>query len=406
LGEDQLPYASLLANLLGSLSTDNYSFGELDKALDTHLGGFSTSLTSYLKHGDDDQLIPKFVVSTKALASKQEYAINLSGEILKHSKLDDVDRIREVLTRHHSRLSDQVKKDGQGCATRRLFSYTTHSGMFNELTEGLEYYWFISDLVENYDTNKGEIINALKGVSDLLFNKHNLIASIACAEGDLPAFKTDLNRLSKILGKDRPVFQEWALKSRSKNEGLLAASKVQYVHQGGDFTDLGYTWSGKMRVLNQILSRDWLQNQVRVIGGAYSGYAYFSPTGQYYLASYRDPNLQSTFEAFAGTPGYLSEFDADEREMTRFIIGTIARMDRPKMPSQRIDSAIARYFTELTAEQLQSERTAVLSTTSADIRAYDQMMSDLLKHSLYCVYGNEGILKQNEALFDKLISLD
>ncbi|MBC8375127.1 MAG: insulinase family protein [FCB group bacterium] len=406
LREDQLPYAALLATLLGSIGTENYTFGELDNALDTHLGGFSTYLSTYLQNRDDDQLIPKFVLSTKAMSPEQAKVFDFSEEILRRSQLDDVDRIKDVLTRHHSRLSANVKRDGLGYARTRLFSYTTRAGMFRELTGGLEYYWFISDMVDNFDTKQDDLINELKNVSEMLFNKKNLIASTTCSDDAIKLFRAELKGFSKGLGRQKPVFQDWTLTSNSKNEGLMAASKVQYVLKGSDFTDLGYSWDGKIKVLNQIISREWLKNQVRVIGGAYGGFARFSATGQVYFGSYRDPNLTSTLENYARTPDFLATLDIDQKEMTRFIIGTISGMDRPQTPSQRGSTAVARYFTRLSQEQLQSERTAVLATSLEDVKSYEKMVADILENSPLCVYGNEDKLKQNKELFEKLITLD
>jgi len=406
LREDQLPYAALLAVLLGSVGTEAYSFGELDNALDTHLGGFSTYLTSFLENRDDDLLIPKFVVSTKTLSSDQHKAFELSDEILNHTLLGDKERIKDVLTRHHSRLSAAVKRDGLGYARTRLFSYSTKEGMFNELTGGLEYYWFISDLIENFDSKQDDISTALQAVSTDLFTRKNLIASTTCSKESIQLFKKELRKFSKSFANEKISYKDWTLKSAVKNEGLMAASKVQYVLQGSDFKDMGYAWDGKIRVLNQIISREWLKNQVRVIGGAYGGFARFSPTGQFYFGSYRDPNLSSTLENYANTPGFLKALDIDDTEMTRFIIGTIAGMDKPQTQSQRGSSAVARYFSKMTNETLQRERDAVLSTTVEDIRSYETMIADIISKSPLCVYGNEAKLKENQALFDKLITLD
>ncbi len=406
LKEEQLPYAALLATLLGSIGTDNYTFGELDNALDTHLGGFSTYLSSYLENRDDDRLIPKFVISTKVLSTDQAKAFDFSKEILRHSHLDDVERIKDVLTRHQSRLSANVKRDGLGYARTRLFSYTTRDGMFDELTGGLEYYWFITDLVDHFDQKQTELLAELKSVSELLFNKSNLLASTTCSENTIKAFRKELRSFSKELGKEKSTYQMWTLKSSVKNEGLMAASKVQYVLQGTDFTDLGYRWDGKIRVLNQIVSREWLKNQVRVIGGAYGGFAHFSPTGRVYFGSYRDPNLAKTLDNYSKTPEFLDALDVDKNEMTRFIIGTISSMDRPLTPSQRGNTAVARFFTKITEEQLQAERTSVLTTSLEDVKSYSKMVSDILENSLICVYGNEDKLKQNQDLFENLISID
>ncbi len=406
LREDQLPYANLLAVLFGSIATESYTFGELDNALDTHLGGFNTYLTSYLENRDDDQLVPKFVVSTKVLSQKQSRAFEFSADILMHSLLGDVERLKDVLTRHHSQLSASVKRDGLGYARTRLFSYLTRSGQFDELTGGLEYYWFISELVDNFDKNQELLISELQNVAKLLFTRGNLIASVTCSDEAFKPYKKELKQFAKQLPREKVKYLSWKLESAVENEGLMAASKVQYVLQGSDFSDLGYEWSGSIRVLNQILSREWLKNQVRVIGGAYGGFARFSPSGRVYFGSYRDPNLAETLENYANTPRFLQTLELDESELTRFIIGTISGIDRPLTPSQRGNVAVARYFSKTDQELLQAERDAVLSTTLADVKSYEKMVSDILNNSKICVYGNEDKLKQNNDLFEKLVIIE
>ncbi len=403
LREEQLPYASLLAVLLGSVGTETYTFGELDNALDTHLGGFSTYLSSYLEDQNDAKMIPKFVVSTKVLSSQQQHAFDLTEEILLRTKLADIDRLKAVLSRHQSRLSASVKRDGLGYARTRLFSYSTKDGLFDEVTGGLEYYWFITDLVNNFETKKDSLITELQSVSQILFTRRNLLGAATSTAADLKTYRKNFKHFSKQLPKKSLTLQEWSLSSSSKNEGLMAASKVQYVLQGTDYKALGYQWNGKIMVLNQIISREWLKNQVRVIGGAYGGFARFSPSGHVYFGSYRDPNLAETLENYAKTPAFLKELKLTEKEMTRFIIGTISSLDRPLTPSQKGNVAVSRYFRKATAQQLQQDRDAVLSTTQADIKAYEEMVSAILKNSNICIYGNEETIKENKNLFEKLI---
>ena len=197
----------------------------------------------------------------------------------------------------------------------------------------------------------------------------------------------------------------WKFNFQKKNEGLLTASKVQYVVKGYDFKKLGFQYSGKMKVLNQVLSTDWLQNQVRVIGGAYGGFCGFSPSGNVYFASYRDPNLKETLDNYDNTPGFLKDFKADDKEMTRFIIGTISQMDQPMTVSQEGNQAVQYYFQKETPEKLKAEREAVLSTTSEDIVQMGKMVQDILDQNVICVYGNEEKVKANADLFGNLVSL-
>ncbi|MCK4829614.1 peptidase, partial [bacterium] len=326
--------------------------------------------------------------------------------IINHTIFTDKDRLKTVLTRHQSRLDANVRRNGFGYTRTRLTSYYSNSGMFNELTGGLEYYWFVTDLVNNYDKNAEDISANLKKVASNLFKKDNLIVTVTCGKDDLGDFNKELGKFLGSLSKDKVKKECWEFKFDNKNEGFLTASKVQYVLKGYDFRKLGYDWNGKIRVLNQILSRDWLTQQVRVIGGAYGGFCNFSPTGMTYFASYRDPNLKETINNFDGSPEFLGRFEPDKDAMTRFIIGTISRMDRPLTPSNEGNVAFRRYLEKTTQEDIQTERDAVLATTAENIRGMENFVNDILKQDVICVYGNEEKVNSEKDLFENIMELD
>ena len=402
---DMIPYASLLSEVMGSMNTENYTFGDLDNALNKHTGGFNTSLTSYLKDRKDENLMPYFVVSAKAMNNKVDKMFELIDEIVNKTQFTDKERLKAVLTRHQSRLDSRVKRDGLGYARTRFQSYFSNDGMYDELRNGLEYFWFITDLTDNFDKKADEIISNLSGIASLLFTKDNLLIGSTCARADFDNYLKHTGGFVNSLPSKKPEIKKWVFNFEAKNEGLLSASKVQYVIKGYDYKKLGYEWSGKMRVLNQILSREFIVNQVRVIGGAYGGWTSFSPTGNAYWGSYRDPNLSKTLENYNASPGFLEEFSADDNEMTRFIIGTVARLDRPLTPSQQGNLAFQRYLEGTTKDFVQQERDAVLTTTAEDVKKYQEMVQKLLDQNIYCVYGNEEKLKSEEQLFKKLVNL-
>lgn len=403
LPQELVPYAALLAEALGSLSTDKYEYGELDNLLNIHTGGFSVAFNTYLENRSDDKLLPKFTVSTKAMAGKTDKLFELSEEIIDHTRYADPERLKTVLTRHQSRLENAVKQNGFGYTMRRVESYFNQRGRFNELTSGLDYYWFVTDLTKNYEARSGEIIAKLQKTAQLLFNQQNLILGLTCSAQELPAVTAALGKLGKLMPSQKPAYQVWQLQPQKENEGITAASKVQYVLKGYNYKKLGYTWNGKMRVLGQILSTDWLQNQVRVIGGAYGGFSNIDANGTFLFASYRDPNLQKTIETYDNTPGYLKALDIDDKRMTRFIIGTVADLDYPLTPSQRGGNAVRRYFEKITQADLQSERDAVLATTVQDIRGFEKLVTDVLAQDAVCVYGNKEKIEKEAAELKKII---
>ncbi len=405
LPQELIPYASLLSTVLGSLNTENYSYGELDNAFNIHTGGCYTYTSTFLENNSDDKMIPKFVVSGKSISEKGDKLFNLTMEMLKKSKFNDFDRLKTVLTRHQARVESGLKNNGVGSAMRRLSSYFSNEGMFNELTDGLEYYKFITDITNNFDSNKADVANRLKRTADLLFSKNNTTAAITCSDENLTSYAKALDIVATTLPNNSAKINNWKFDFSKKNEGLMSASKVQYVIKGYDFKKLGYKWNGKMRVLKQVLSREWLQTQIRVLGGAYGGFCGFSPSGSSYFASYRDPNLTETLKNFDNTPSYLDEFNVSDGEMTRFIIGTISKMDGPTTASQRGSIAVNRYFKKTTHQSLKDERNAVLTTKPADLKAMSKMVKDILSQDAICVFGNQEKIKTNKNVFRKIFNV-
>ena len=53
-------------------------------------------------------------------------------------------------------------------------------------------------------------------------------------------------------------------------------------------------------------------------------FAIFQRNGNMFFTSYRDPNLDKTLNVYDEAGNYFRSFAVDEREMTKYIIGTIS----------------------------------------------------------------------------------
>lgn len=104
------------------------------------------------------------------------------------------------------------------------------------------------------------------------------------------------------------------------------------------------------------------------------------------------PNLSATNEIYDGIPAYLEKFDADEREMTGYIIGTISDMDTPMNPSAKGARSMTAYLQELDYETLSKERSQIIGAQPADIRALKPLIASVLSDGSLCVIGNEDVL--------------
>ncbi len=401
-----IPYASLLSNVIGLLNTRDHTFGEINQLLNINTGGFYTSLKCYMEDMDDDKLIPKFVVTTKSINKKIEKMFELTAEILAKTDYSDTARLKTLLVRIQSQIDAEMKSNGYEVAYRRLTSYFSNHGMFNELNQGIDFYWFVTDLINNFDKNADTISKTLTKVTSMLFTRQNMIASATCGKNDVMLFTKNLPVLYNAMPVGENIFNRWIFNLENKQEGIQAASKVQYVIEGYDFKKLGYSWDARMRVLNQIISTDWLQTRIRVVGGAYGGWSTFLMNGTVTFNSYRDPNLKETIRNYEATPEYLSSFKADGKTMTRYIIGTIAKMDNPLTASEKGDLAITYFFNKREPGALQSDREAILSTTQKNIRDFALLVKDVLSKKAICVYGNEEKINQENELFKSIVKIE
>lgn len=405
LSEDKIPYAALLTQLLGKMDAGNHTFDELDIALNINTGGYSASLASYLPKHNDNSLMPEMKIQMKTTAEKLDTSLSLLAEILLSTKLDNRDRLYELLKRHQSQVESSVNQNGYSVAATRLESYYSRRGVFAEKSRGIEYYWWVTDLTRKFGDNPEAVINVLKEVYGMLFTKGNMIAGTTCNEADFRSYSDQFVAFACKLPEKPVVLNEWKLEPVPMNEGILTTSKVQYVLQGFDYSKLGLNWDGKWHVLNQIMSTDWLQTQIRVIGGAYGGFSNISKNGTVTFASYRDPNLKETLDNFKGTVKYLAKFEADTVAMTRYIIGTIANLDNPLTPSEKGEQSFRWYLEEVSRSEVQSDRDAVLTTSSMDIRGMSDEIAQIIDKQVYCVYGNESKVNSSKALFKHLVKL-
>ncbi|HZJ76898.1 MAG TPA: insulinase family protein, partial [Oscillospiraceae bacterium] len=250
-----------------------------------------------------------------------------------------------------------------------------------------------------------EILENLKKVFKLIFNKNNVLISVTSEDEDFKSIEDELGSLIEVLPGDKLEKCDYSFDLNPKNEGLLTTSKVQYVAKGNNFKKLGYEYSGHMQVLKTIINLDYLWDRVRIAGGAYGSLVRFNKNGNFLFSSYRDPNLQETLQVYNDMHNYIESFDVSEREMRKYIIGTISNMDTPLTPAMKGDKATAQYISGITPDELQKERTQVLNTTPEDIRGYSKLLDKAMEENYLCVLGNEDKIRHNKEHFKDFVKV-
>ncbi|MFD3155710.1 insulinase family protein [Haloimpatiens sp. FM7330] len=408
--QDKLGYMYLLSNVLSQVDTKNYTKAKLSQEILSNSGGITFAPNCYPKSKNNDVYYPKMMANITSLNSKLPKNFNLLEEIMYNSNLKDKTRLKQIIHTMKQTKENQLMSNGAGMAIQKLLSYTSKYGRYNNfVNENL--YSFLCDLDKNFNTKSNEIVKNLEDVRNLIFNKQDLIVSYTGEEENYKYFAQSFDKFSNNLRNEKLPKYKYSFNNSKQNEGIIIPSKVQYVVKGGDLLKIGYIPNGKLLVLQNILQSGYLWNNIRVKGGAYGANVALS-NSTLVFSSYRDPNLKETLNTFNKIPEYLKNFNADEKQMTNYVIGTIGKLDTSNNMLSSImgpaaDGLIADglYLSGIKQSDLQKERNEILSTTVEDIRKFAPIIDAILKENHFCVVGNEKKINENKKDFMSITSL-
>ena len=304
-----------------------------------------------------------------------------------------------------SRLLMRFQSAGHTTAVLRSLAYTSPSARLKDLTSGIEFYRVVARITEHFEEEKEDLIRKLKSLAVRLFRTEGMMISYTASREGLDGLEDLVDSMKKRLFTDSVEEAVCILHCEKKNEGFKTASKVQYVARSGNFIDGGAQYSGALQILKVILSYDYLWQNIRVKGGAYGCMSGFKRSGESFFVSYRDPHLRRTLDVFKGIPEYVRSFKADEREMTKYIIGTISGKDVPRTP--KMQGAISRsaWFCGITEEMAQKERDEILKASETDIQELAPLIEAILDNDAVCVVGSEPAIEKEKELFDTVLPL-
>ena len=403
--QEDLCYVGLLKSVLGSVDTEHYGYSDLTSEIHLNSGGVDFSVSSYADLSDRESFTGAFVAGARVLYDRLDFGFTILEEILNHSVFTDEKRLGEVIRETASRAKMKLESAGNSTAVSRATSYFSATSYYNELTGGTAYYHFLEQTVKNYDADKAQIIGKLQEVSRKLFTKSNLFINYTADDEGYQKLPEAMKKLTDRLPQGDGVRYPFTHPVENLNEGLKTASQVNYVARCGDFREEGYEYTGALKILQVILSYDYLWLNIRVKGGAYGCMSGFGRSGEGYLVSYRDPNLAETNQVYEGITNYLEEFDPDERDMTKYVIGTISNMDAPLTPSIKGSRGMSAYLSGVTEEMMQKERDQVLGAKASDIRALAGIVRAVLDTGSFCVVGNGEKIEASRSLFNKVENL-
>ena len=403
--QSELGYLGFFTNALGLVSTEKYSYTDLANATNIYTGGISTGTASHPDIKDRNNFVFKFEVKLKVLEKNLDKALELTEQMLLTSDFTDTKRLGELVAQIKARLQANLSSSGHLVAAMRSMSSFSRYALYQDELKGVAFYRSICHIEKELSESPKNVSDKLAAIAKKLFARNRMLISFTGNNEAYGNAKPSLEKVISGFDKMSAVGNQAEVHFNTAKEAFIDASQIQYVAKTGDFICEGYEYTGALRLLRIILSYDYLWINVRVKGGAYGCMNTFLRSGESYFVSYRDPNLSDTLDVYDRIPEYIKSFSPDERDMTKYIIGTFSALDTPMNPEAKGSRSLSAYLEGITYEQIQKERNEILNAQPEDIRRLADLVEAVLKKDSICVIGNENMIKESAGLFENVEKL-
>ena len=403
--QSELGYLGFFTNALGLVSTEKYSYTDLANATNIYTGGISTGTASHPDIKDRNNFVFKFEVKLKVLEKNLDKALELMEQMLLTSDFTDTKRLGELVAQIKARLQANLSSSGHLVAAMRSMSSFSRYALYQDELKGIAFYRSICHIEKELSESPKNVSDKLAAIAKKLFARNRMLISFTGNNEAYGNAKPSLEKVIAGFNKMSAIGNQAEVHFNTAKEAFIDASQIQYVAKTGDFICEGYEYTGALRLLRIILSYDYLWINVRVKGGAYGCMNTFLRSGESYFVSYRDPNLSDTLDVYDKIPEYIKSFSPDERDMTKYIIGTFSALDTPMNPEAKGSRSLSAYLEGITYEQIQKERNEILNAQPEDIRRLADLVEAVLKKDSICVIGNENMIKESAGLFENVEKL-
>ncbi len=387
LSVEEITALNLMAELMGSIPTENYTQYELNKRLKSTVGKLSADVCVFAAKGQTQAAMPCYVLTCSALNHKIDSSLELVEEILHRTRYDALEYISRIVVQCcDSKRRSMVSEGHRYGMYRTLAPYSAESEL-NENLSGYSYLCYLKKLKDD----PGEV----KRFADLamqlarkVFCRARLTVSIA-SNADIP-----LQKLLDIFpaGSGDSMAQMVPKLGLPRHESIAIPSRVSYAALGVNVATVGAEYRSELSLLAHIASYNYLWNAIRIQGGAYGTGMLASEKGSVFLYSYRDPDSSRSLEVFRRIPEFVREFCAAEGSLDNDIIGCMANFDPLLSAKEKIAAADRSWFCGITYEDKCRRWSELLSADRSKLLELADVLERALEKASVCVIGSREII--------------
>lgn len=333
----QSPYFNLLSILMGEVGAGQYNYLELQQLQTAVSGGIGMGAS--LRSGVDDKgtISAWLTLTTKSLAHKMD-AIELLKLAFEQLRLDEKDRILELLQQRKTRWASRISGAGHSYAMQIASRQMSALARRDYHNTGLGALNWLSDLVQNIEQDQEayeHLITELTAIHQLLLQAPKQFL-LVCEEHHSEQLMDEVQKVwDKLQVTNEPVqLSTTIVDDHTADEAWLIQSNVQFCASAYPAVAIAHPDATALMVLAVYLRNGYLHSAIREKGGAYGGGASYDGNAcSFRFYSYRDPRLAETFQDFEASIHWLMNTEQQAYQLEEAILGLVSSMDKPGSPA-------------------------------------------------------------------------
>jgi hypothetical protein len=406
LDESLKPYLPLYAYAMTEVGLPGVPYDTVARRVALTLGGFSAHVEASPDYRDPSRVYQHLFVRIKALETSLDDGLSLAHRIVQEADFRDKDRMEDILSEVRNDARSSVIPGGHSYATLRAGRGLSEAMKIQEMWRGISQVLFLNELGSGEDSTE-VVADRLEEIRRIVLDRSLAKINIS-AQGE--GLDHGIDRLAEIAQEiptagrsDRAVAK--AESSRSdppicSAESLIIPSNVGYVAvslPGAAYATTGYA---AQSVLSHLYKTGFLWQEIRMKGGAYGAFASARGLDRVFaFASYRDPNVVPTLEAYRRAVESFAEAAVGESELELAMIGSSGRELRPYAPAEKSAVSFRRILYGISDETRQAARDALLALSPADIKeAARKLRDDFDSRRTVVMAGREAVEEAAETL--------
>lgn len=403
--EEDLPYVRLFTMFLSQVGFGGRSYSENLEYLQANTGGVGASLTLNLQASDHHLFYPSLYLRGKALYRKVNKLFPILEEMASTAVFTDIPRLKQILLKHYTSLQSTLNQNSLRYAINLSASGLDVPSKIANAWYGLDYYWKIKELAQNFDQEAQNLVDKLEELRGKLLCLENPHLVLTCDADMYEIIKG--HRFYGLQDIETKPYSPWKGNFplvASRPHGRIIASPIAFTGKVLKTVSYVHPDSPALNIAAFLLDNLTLHTRLREQGGAYGGGAVSSAmSGNFYFYSYRDPNIVSTLESFNEAVKHLAEGHFDESDLEEAKLEMIQGLDAPAAPGSRGDLAYGWLREGKSQKVRQAFRDRILHLKKEDIiRAVRaQLLPNMDTAAAVVFAGKELLEKENAKLLAK-----